>query len=171
MKKSRNLMLLVVLIIIAFSMSPIHAAPPVSDKMIKQTIEGEVADDLRLIGTNVDFVVEDGYIVLYGSVGLYIQKILYEQIAWDTEGVVEVDNEIHVVPGLPQTDTAIERQILELIHTHSRFQGKYFVVTVMKGDVHIRAPLDHPQDVLFLKHSVAEIEGVISIDIQAYFIA
>lgn len=31
--------------------------------------------------------------------------------------------------------------------------------------------LDHPSDILFLKHRVAEIEGVISIEIQAKFFA
>ena len=50
--------------------------------------------------------------------GLYIQKILYEQIIWNTKGVVEVDNEILVVPRLLQTDGAIERKIMELVNIH-----------------------------------------------------
>ena len=110
MKKKRNLMLLVVLIIIASNMTPVHAAPAVSDKTIKQTIEDKAADNFRLRATKVDLAVEDGYVVLYGTVDLYIQKMLYEQITWKTKGVVEVDNEIRVVPGLKQTDTAIKRK-------------------------------------------------------------
>jgi hypothetical protein len=31
--------------------------------------------------------VTKGYVVLYGTVGFYIQKMLYEQIAWKTGGV------------------------------------------------------------------------------------
>jgi osmotically-inducible protein OsmY len=97
--------------------------------------------------------------------------MLYEQITWKTKGVVEVDNEIRVVPGLPQTDTAIECKIMEFVQTHRGFQCVNVIVTVIKGTVHIRATLEHPQDVLFLKRRVAEIDGVISINIQAKFIA
>ena len=171
MKKDRNLMLLVVLIIIVSGITPDRAALAMSDKIIKQRIEDEAADTFRLRGTKVDLAVEDGYVVLYGTVGLYIQKMLYEQIAWKTKGVVEVDNEIRVVPGLPQTDKAIERKIMELVQTHRRFQGVDVNVTVKEGAVHIRTTLDHPRDVLFLKRRVAEIDGVISINIQAKFIA
>lgn len=169
MKKNHNLILLVVLIIIAFSMTPVLAAPAVSDRIIKETIEGEAADTFRLRGTKVDLAVEDGYVVLYGTVGLYIQKMLYEQIAWKTKGVVEVDNEIQVVSGLPESDAVIKRKIMELVQTHHRFQGVNIVVTVIKGAVHIRITLDHPRDILFLKHGIAEIKGVISINIQAKF--
>lgn len=171
MKKKRNLMFLVVLIIIAFSMTPVQAAPAVSDKTIKQTIEDKAADNFRLRATKVDLAVEDGYVVLYGTVALYIQKMLYEQIAWKTKGVVEVDNEIRVVPGLKPTDTAIKRKIIEFVQTHSRFQGVSVMVTAIEGAVHIRATFEHPRDVLFLKRGVAEIEGVVSIDMQANFIA
>ncbi len=170
MKKNRNLMLLVVLLIIGSWITHAHAARAMSDKIIKQQIEGEAADTFRLRGTKVDLAVEDGYIVLYGTVGLYIQKMLYEQIAWKTKGVVEVDNEIRVVPRLPQSDAVIERKIMELVQTHRRFQGVSVIVTVIKGTVHIRTTLDHPRDVLFLKHRIAEIKGVISINIQAKFV-
>ncbi len=169
MKRNRNLMFLVVLIIIVSGITHGRAALAMSDKIIKQRIEDKAADTFRLRGTKVDLAVEDGYVVLYGTVGLYIQKMLYEQIAWKTKGVVEVDNEIRVVPGLPQTDKAIERKIMELVQTLRRFQGVDVNVTVKEGAVHIRTTLDHPRDVLFLKSKVAEITGVISINIQAKF--
>jgi osmotically-inducible protein OsmY len=170
MKKNCNLMLLVVLIIIVSGITQDRAALAMSDKIIKQRIEDEAADTLSLRETKVDLAVEDGYVVLYGTVGLYIQKMFYEQIAWKTKGVVEVDNEIRVVPGLPQTDTAIERKIMEIVQTHCRFQGVDVNVTVKEGAVYIRTTLDHPRDVLFLKNRVAEITGVISINIQAKFL-
>ena len=144
-------------------------ASALSDELIKQRIENEAGDTLRLRGTRVNLVVEDGNVVLFGEVGLYIQKMIYEKIAWKNEGVIEVDNEIRVVPRMAQTDAAVERKIMEVIQTHSRFKGAKVAVTVETGDVHIRINLDHPSDILFLKHRVAEIEGVISIDIQAKF--
>jgi hypothetical protein len=167
MKKNRNMMLLVVLIIIVSGITHAHAALGMSDKAIKQGIEDQAADTLSLRKTKVDLAVEEGYVVLYGTVGLYIQKMLYEQIAWKTEGVVEVDNEIRVVPRLAQSDAVIKRMIRELAQTHRRLQGVNGIVAVEKGANQIRTTLDHPQDVLFLKRRVAEIDGVTDINIQA----
>jgi len=75
------------------------------------------------------------------------------------------------VPRLPQSDTAIERKIKELVLTHRRLQGVNVIVTVEAGAANIRATLEHPRDVLFLKRRVAAVDGVISIEIQAKFIA
>jgi len=160
-----------VLVLIVTGITQAHAALAMSDKVIKQRIEDQAADTLSLRKLKVDFAVEEGYVVLYGTVGLYIQKMIYEQIAWKTEGVVEVDNEIRVVTGLAQSDAVIERKIMELAQTHRRLQGVNIIVTVVNGAVQIRTTLDHPQDVLFLKRRVAEIDGVIDINIQAKFIA
>jgi osmotically-inducible protein OsmY len=155
----------------AFGLLYVPSTCALSDELIKQNIENDAADTLRLRATKVDLVVEDGNVVLFGEVGFYIQKMFYEKIAWKNQGVIEVDNEIRVVPRLPQTDAAVERRIMQVIQTHQRFKGAKVAVTVETGNVFIRINLDHPSDILFLKHRVAEIEGVISIEIQAKFFA
>ena len=169
MKKNHNIILFAILTITVSWITNVHAAAPMSDKLIKQQIEDKVADTFRLRGTKVNLAVEDGNVVLFGEVGLYIQKMIYEQIAWKTEGVIEVENEIRIVPRSPQTDAVIERKIMEVVQTHQRFLNTKIEVVVKNGAVNIRINLDHPSDVLFLKHRVAEIDGVISIDIQAKF--
>jgi hypothetical protein len=117
----------------------------------------------------VKVAVEDGNVVLFGTVALYIQKMRYEQIAWKTGGVVAVDNEIRVVPKLPQTDLSIERKIMDIMHTHSRYHGTGFKIKVEAGEVSIGGTFEHPRDVLFLKHRVAEIEGVVDVNLLANF--
>jgi osmotically-inducible protein OsmY len=170
--KAQNIMIILFLLtIITFGLLYIPVTLALSDDLIKQSIETKAADTIRLRGTRVDLAVADGNVVLFGEVGLYIQKMFYEKIAWKNQGVIEVDNEIRVVPRLRQTDAAVERRIMEVIQTHGRFKGVKVAVTVETGDVYIRINLDHPSDILFLKHRVAEIEGVISIDIQAKFFA
>jgi len=171
MKQNCKLKLFLAVLMVASGMLQVQQTLAMSDKLIKQRIENKAADTFRLRGTEVNVAVEDSYVVLYGTVGLYIQKMLYEQIAWNTKGVVEVDNEIQVAPRSLQTDGAIERKIMELVNTYRRFQGVNIMVTVTEGAVDIRTTLDHPRDVLFLKRSVAEIDGVISIKIQARFIS
>lgn len=106
---------------------------------------------------------------MFGQVRLYSQKMMYARIAWQTKGVVEVENEIRVEPVVPLTDGAIERKIREIVKTCRRFQGVKLKIIVEKGYVFLRASFENSRDVLFLKHRVAEIEGVIAIRIDASF--
>ena len=142
-----------------------------SDDAIKQKIESETNDSYNLRAKKVKIAVENGYVVLYGTVNKYIQKMLYEKITWKTEGVVEVDSEIQVVPIILQTDDAIERKVKEIVQTYPQFQGVSLNVAVKAGAVNVLIRLNHPGDVLFLKKKIAEINGVTSIDILAKFIA
>jgi len=171
MQRKHNLKLFVALITTFSAMVTVPQALAMSDKIMKQRIEDKANDTFRLRGTKVEVAVEDGYVVLYGTVDLYIKKMLYEQIAWKTKGVVEVDNEIRVVPKLPRADADIKRNIMEVVHSHRRLQGVNLEVTVESGAVRIHATFEHPSDVLFFKRRVAEIEGVIAINIIAKFIA
>jgi osmotically-inducible protein OsmY len=75
--------------------------------------------------------------------------MLYEKIARKTEGVVEVENEIRVIPTVLHADAAIERKVKEIVQTYSRFQGVSISVTVKTGAVNVLITLNHPADVLF----------------------
>ena len=140
-----------------------------SDQNIKQAIEEAAANNPVLQGTDVRVAVEARRVILFGSVRLYLHKMLYGQISWQTLGVVEVDNEIRVVPKKPLSDTAIEQKIRAIITLHEKFHVSKFEVTVKRGTVFLNGTFGHPQDVLFLKKRVAAIEGVIAIDIDVAF--
>ncbi|MGD9300594.1 MAG: hypothetical protein PVI13_03405 [Desulfobacterales bacterium] len=58
---------------------------------------------------------------------------------------------------------------MEIARTHRRFKGINFIAAFINDADQIRTALDHPQDVLFLKRKVAEIDRMIDIDIQAKF--
>ncbi len=169
MQKKSHLKLLLISTLILFTVIEISIASP-SDKIIIQTIERQAFDTFKIRLKNVNIAVENGYVVLYGSVNKYIQKMIYEKIAWKTEGVIEVENEIQVITILSQTDADIERNIKNIIKTHRQFQGVKINVAVKSGAVAVRITLDHPADVFFLKNRIAEIDGVISINITAKFI-
>ena len=143
----------------------------ISDISIKQQIEKKAGENTKLRTGKVKVAVENGFVVLYGSVDRYIQKMLYEKIAWKADGVVEVDNEIRVIPIVLQADAAIKRKVKEIVQTYSRFQGVSISVTVKTGAVNVLITLNRPADVLFLKNRIAEIDGVVSIDIMAKFVA
>lgn len=140
-----------------------------SNRLIKQDIEEAAANTPELKGTNVGVAVENRSVILFGSVSLYLHKMLYEQIAWQTTGVVEVDDEIQVIPRAPMADTAIERKIWEIVKLHERFHAAEIKVAVNRGTVSLDAAFGRPQDVIFLKKRVAAIQGVIAIHIDITF--
>ena len=115
------------------------------DDTIKQKIENAASKNSNLRdGSKVKIAVENGYVVLYGTADLYIQKMIFEKIAWKTEGVVEVENEIQIIPKFPQTDAAIERRIKEIVRIYPQFQGVSISVGVEAGAVDVLIKLNHP---------------------------
>jgi osmotically-inducible protein OsmY len=138
-----------------------------SDRELRERIGIQTHHDKRLEGTQVHVSVQDGQVVLSGTVYLYSQKMLYEHIVWRTPGVVEVDNEIRVVPRLPVEDAEIARHIRTLMKDQQRFQNAEITVHVTQGAVSLSGTFHDPGDVLSLHHQVAEIDGVIRLEILA----
>lgn len=169
-QSARTIVLLCVVIGLVGSLgvAPVSAA---SDRELLERIAVQTHHDKRLEGTRVHVSVQDGQVVLSGTVYLYSQKMLYEHIVWRTPGVVEVDNEIRVVPRLRVEDAEIARHIHTMIKGQPRFQHAEITVDVTQGAVSLSGTFHDPGDVLSLKHQVAEIEGVIRLEILARFAA
>ncbi len=171
MDRLSNVKVIVILIILGIGMIHVYPVLAVSDGVIKQSIEQEVAADFRLRGSMVTVDALQGFVILRGKVNVYIKKILYERIAWTTAGVIEVENEIRVIPDLPTTDDDIKRQIMVALQSHQRFADINAAIAVEAGTVLIQAVFKDPHDVQKLKHKVAEIQGVMEIRIQAEFVS
>jgi len=140
------------------------------DREILEHIAVQTHRDERLEGTEVHIVVRGGQVLLSGTVYLYSQKIVYEHIVGRTPGVVEINNDIRVVPRLPVEDAEIAGHIHTLIKGYQRFQNAEITVDVTEGVVSLSGTFHDPSDLLSLKHQVAEIEGVIRLDIMARFV-
>jgi len=140
------------------------------DREILERIAVQTHNDERLEDTEVHIVVRGGQVVLSGTVYLYSQKMLYEHIVGQTPGVVEINNNIRVVPRLSVEDAEIAGHIRTLIKAHQRFQNVEITVDVTKGAVSLSGTFYDPGDLLFLKRQVAEIEGVIRLEIMARFV-
>jgi osmotically-inducible protein OsmY len=140
------------------------------DREILEHIAVQTHHDERLEDTEVHIVVQSGQVILSGTVYLYSQKMLYEHIVGRTPGVVEVNNDIRVVPRLPVEDAEIAEHIRTLIKNHRRFQNAEITVEVTEGAVSLSGTFSEPGDFLFLKRQVAEIEGVIRLEIMARFV-
>ena len=155
------------LVMALFSVSlPVYGADQID---LRQRIQDQVQSDEQLQDTEVRIAVTGGDVVLSGTVRLYSQKMRYEQLTWRTSGVMDVDNEIRVRPNGLIDDRDIQSQILNIKHKYPRFQASVLQVTVNKGHVSVNGTFHDASDVLFLKHRIAEIEGVIQIDIEVQY--
>lgn len=171
MNRCQKRVFIIITCVFGFALAHVQPLMAMSDKVIKQKIELETEADHRLRETMVVVDVMQGFVVLRGKVNAYIQKMLFEQIAWKTMGVVEVENEIRVVPDLPATDEAIKRRVMEILHAHESFANIDATISVEAGFVYIQATFKDPHDVQKLKHKVAEIQGVMAIIIRAEFVS
>ncbi len=142
-----------------------------SDEVIQREIEAQITASEQLQGNRIDIYVQQRLVVLAGEVRLYEQKLISERIAWTTTGVFEVDNEIRVIPKLPLSDEAIKRKITEIVKANERFRAAEVVVTVRDGKVVLNGSFVDFSDPSKLKHEVAEIEGVVDIEMIARFLA
>lgn len=142
-----------------------------SDVFIQKEIYAQLAESEKLRGINIKIYVQEGLVILTGQVRRYEQKLISNRIAWTTPGVVEVDNEIRVVPRLLLSDSAIEFKIREIVKSHAHLLAAKVVIAVDKGIVTIQGDFSEIGDPVFLKHKVAEIEGVVDIKISAAFLA
>lgn len=136
---------------------------------LQARIEFQVQREPRLEGTEVRIVTDAGNVVITGHVRLLSQKMLYEQIAWQTRGTVDVDSEIRVVPQTRPSDLQLQQAILALARNHKQLPD--IDVAVKDGVVIVHGSFTNASEVLFLKWRIAEIEGVINILIDSQFLA
>lgn len=134
--------------------------------IIRQHIMDKAAEQISLKSSQVTIYVDKGFVLLTGTVRIYLQKMDFEQIAWKTTGVADVENEIKVQPMFPRHDTAIKEEVQAILLDYKCFHGTFYIVHVSKGVVSVTGVFHHPRDVRFLKHKIAEIAGVIAIDIH-----
>jgi hypothetical protein len=142
-----------------------------SDADLRQWIEAKAAQSpILMVDNGVTVNVDNGFVVLAGRVRLLAQRMRYAQIAWQTIGVKEVDNEIHVVPQNAISDAEIEKQVSYImIDTYRRYWHHEMdaQIVVDQGRVRIKANLRRPRDLVMLKHRLAKIEGIIDLEIDS----
>jgi hypothetical protein len=141
------------------------------DQVVEGKIEQEVSADLRLWNARVRVDVIEGFVVLGGVTGFYIQKMIFDQIARETTGVVAVENEIRVLPVRPVTGGAIKRRTLEVLPVQYIRAGVLASIAVQSGAVVIHAPFGAFEDIQNLRRRIAGIQGVIEIHTLAEFLS
>jgi osmotically-inducible protein OsmY len=140
-----------------------------SDAEVRARIEQRLGQ-LSAPGSRINVAVAEGNVVLYGTVRVLEHALRAEQAVWQTEGVSDVDNELRVVPLAGGGDAAIEREVRSVL-ADERFAGVEIRIEVEAGHVRLRGRILDPVDVLALKHRIAAIEGVVSVELDALLVA
>ncbi len=147
----------------------LESALAAGDEALRERIELQVQRELRLTGTEVRIIADQGHVVLLGQVRLLSQKMLYEQIAWQTSGTFDIDNEIRVSPATRISDEQLKNAIQALFEHYPQYQN--FDASVKDGVAIIHGTFASAAEVLSLKWQIAGIEGILSILIESQFIA
>lgn len=171
MSKSKIRITGLALILMTSAMIMVTEALARSDETIRREIAKQFTESDKLRDTKIQINVEQRLVVLSGEVQFYEQKLLSERIAWTTPDVFEVDNEIQVKPKLPLSDIAIEQKVRQIVKANERYRAAAVLVMVSNGKVFLEGSFLGFSDPSTLKHKIAEIEGVVDIEINAIFLA
>jgi len=106
-----------------------------SDEEIKSNIENMLMWNSYINEASIDVSVQDGIVKLEGSVESLWKKIRAEEIAYDMRGVIEVINELAVVPTKDIVDQVIAEDIVEAIERNAFVRADSVDVEVENGKV------------------------------------
>jgi osmotically-inducible protein OsmY len=107
----------------------------VTDAALQQNIEKALLNDSRLAQTHIGCSVENGSISLQGSVHTFYQRVAAEESCRWVKGVVNVINEIEVVPRDSDYDEQIHRRIKDLIDQNIKTNTTNINIQVENGIV------------------------------------
>jgi len=110
-----------------------------TDEEIRNTIRRNLDRDVRITRPgNIDDIVADGVVTLTGTVPSYDQKTAASDDAWTAPGVVDVINDVVVVPPSPRTDAEIEADVRRALDMDPDINAARITPTVVNGVVHLR---------------------------------
>lgn len=109
-----------------------------TDEEIRGTIRRNLDRDVRLAQpSNVGVIVANGVVTLTGTVPSYDQKTAASDDAWTAPGVIDVINDVAVVPSTPRTDAAIAADVRRALDTDPNINAARITTSVVNGVVQL----------------------------------
>jgi osmotically-inducible protein OsmY len=105
------------------------------DESIQSGIQNRIDWSASISAADIKVKVQSGLVTLTGSVDAYWKKLRAEEMAWDAVGVVEVKNELSVVPTHKMTDELIGEEVMKAIDRNINVDVNTVDVTVKDGIV------------------------------------
>jgi osmotically-inducible protein OsmY len=117
---------------------------------------------LGINAADVGVSVQDGVVVLTGTVRTFAEREAAERAVLETEGVLDVANEIQVqVPRhAHHTDQEIAHSVRGTLQLHSRVPHEHIKSSISHGVVTLHGCVQCWQDVVDAEEAVGELPGV-----------
>lgn len=136
--------------------------------------DAEIADRIKRIYewheslNSYDIVVnvENGWVTLDGSVGSYWQKITAADLAFTVTGVIDVQNELTIVPTRDVEDESIAQNIKETIKLGGDADVDKIDVIVRNGRVTLKGVADTHSEAMAAYDAAIYTTGVTHVDDQ-----
>lgn len=116
------------------------------DAEIKKAIDNMLELDSRLDDEDLLVEVNSGEVVLRGLVNTFWKKALAEEYTDRTKGVVNVVNQIKIVPAAEFDDEKIHEAIIKALRRNAITHDRRIDVRVAKGEVTLTGNVMSPQE-------------------------
>jgi len=112
---------------------------PWTDPEIANTVRANLARDVRIANpSQITVSVVNGVVTLGGTVGTYAQKSDAADDAWTAPGVVDVVNNITVVPPITRSDADVAADVRNALSSDPAIDSTNVNVSVVNGTVYLR---------------------------------
>lgn len=134
-----------------------------NDLVIRDDVTDSLRSDVRIDANDVDVEVKNGVVHLHGTVASLFQKRMATEIAGRIKGVVDVVNELKVVPVTWRTDTAIADDIRAVMTRDPLVDETQVSVAVTNGIALLTGIVDSVLERNFAERDARSVPGVTDI--------
>jgi osmotically-inducible protein OsmY len=133
-----------------------------TDREIQDAVEQRLQSAPGVDAADVGISVQDGVVVLTGTVRTFAEREAAEQTALETESVLDIANEIRVdVPRQAfHTDQEIAHSVRGALELHSREPHAHIKSSISHGVVTLHGCVGSWQDVVDAEEAVGDLPGV-----------
>jgi osmotically-inducible protein OsmY len=142
----------------------VSRASPISDPEIEALVRAHLDEDPRLRNPKtVGVVVSDGVVTLSGTVTSETERLAAAQDAWKAPGVVDVVNEIVVVPPVARPDAAIAADVREVLNRDRALYAGAITVVVINGLVYLEGTVPTYDQIERAADDARDVVGVVNV--------
>jgi osmotically-inducible protein OsmY len=139
-----------------------------SDEDIASSIDSKLLWNTAIDSTKIDISVDGGVIELEGTVDAYWKKLRAETLAMDVSGVMDVHNELAVVPTDDYVDEAIAKDIMDSLERRFTVDEEKVNVEVENGIVTLTGTVEDYTAYTSAENAAELTAGVIDVENKLY---
>lgn len=136
-----------------------------SDRDLKQRVLREMKWDSRIDWASINVEVKDAVVTLAGAVPSYAQKIAAHEAAHRVAGVLDVANDIEVMPldGFIRTDSEIAGAVRNALEWDALVPNELIQSTVSDGWVMLEGEVDYWRERSDAERAIRQLAGVVGV--------